>query len=146
MENTDLKATLMQEDEVIAQQAAIAVGDEGLKVLSTHFMTNRMFFEAAKLKWTAAPMKSLFSAAGVTQMEDALSLLGQTGKQRASTDVQALELRILLSLGWAMDKTNPNMHDIRRRITELRKGNPALPVEEWGIASRGSRGSCTCST
>ena len=34
-----------------------------------------------------------------------------------------------------MDKTNPNMHDIRRRITELRKGNPALPVEEWGIVN-----------
>eukprot|EP00935_MAST-01C_sp_MAST-1C-sp1_P002883 g2883.t1 len=132
VENADLKALLLQDDEVLARQAAIAIGDEGLRVLGAHYMQSEMFFEAAKLKWTTASMESLFTGLGVTLMEDALSLLRQDGG-RSRAAVQALELRVLMTLGWSIGGTSPKRPAILSRIAEVRKGNPALPVEPWHV-------------
>jgi hypothetical protein len=133
VDNEDVKHWLLVDDAVLSRQAALAAGEEGLGILSTHYADRCEWFEAAKTKWTVV---FVTNRAPMEVLEEAMQLLEKCGSTRTN---QALQLELDVKGNFAYNIGNPKYPSgsperaiLAARITELSR-TPSLRSDPWSI-------------
>jgi hypothetical protein len=129
-ENEDVARYLMLSDTVLFQQTALAVGEEELVALASHFAGKRQWVEAAKGRWAVFFVSS---SPSVAMMDEVMELLEKCGATRPSGALQ-LELNVIGSLKYQYKYTpgSAGRAQVGARIAELSQ-NPSVRTNPWSL-------------
>jgi hypothetical protein len=130
-ENEDVAQWLMLSDTVLFRQMALAVGEEALETLVTHFAERRQWVDAAKARWA---VYFASSSPSLAMMNEVMELLEKCGSSRTSETLQ-LEFDVISSYRYNIQFSTGSAARARlgARIAELGQ-NPLVRTDPWSLA------------
>ena len=131
VESEEVKGWLLLDEKVMSQQAALAVGQDGLEELCGHYTEEGELVDAAKTKWSVVALIGGRTAVRIACMNEALALLERSA-MATTNEGQQLELDILRGLARCSPGGSTERARADARICELMK-NRALRIDPWAI-------------